>query len=292
VTFKFKNNLKHNSTIIKQETKIVLLICYFGKLPWYFKFFLHSCKYNPDIHFYIITDNNKTIESLPSNVKIVVIPNDEMKQKAFEKFGFTVCIDNPYKLCDFKPAYGYLFPELIEGYDFWGHGDIDVIFGKIRNFITHDVLSNHDLICVRHDFLTGYFQLFRNNEKMNTLFMKSKDYKKVFTSPQHYCFDETNFAWDAFAEGKPLQEMNCEIESMNHVVRKLQDKKEINAYFDFHVIEGLPGRLKWQHGTLTYKNEFEVMLYHMVLFKKFCKNKLPPKKIPDTFYISPSRIYF
>jgi len=263
------------------DKSVAIIICYFGGFPWYFEYFVNTCKYNPIIHFYIITDSNLE-KDIPPNVIIFRKSLQEIKNIAASKFGFEVKLEHPYKLCDFKPAYGYLFPEIIKGYDFWGHGDIDVIFGNIRNFITEDVLDNNDLICVRHDFLTGYFQLFKNNEKMNTLFMQSKDFKKVFSSSEHYCFDETNFAWDAFAEGKPLEEMNCEIESMNHVVRKLQEKNELKAYFDFHVIEGLPGRLKWQNGTLTYKNKFEIMLYHMVLFKKFCKNKMPPTRFSYT----------
>lgn len=33
---------------------------------------------------------------------------------------------------------------------------------------------------------------------MNALFKQSKDYKKVFTNSNNFCFDETNYAFDAF----------------------------------------------------------------------------------------------
>lgn len=56
---------------------------------------------------------------------------DEIKVTASEKLSFAVNIGYPYKLCDFKPAYGFLFPEIIKRYDFWGHGDIDVVYGNI-----------------------------------------------------------------------------------------------------------------------------------------------------------------
>ncbi len=270
---------------------IVVLIFYYGKFPWYIDYFLHSCKFNSSIDFLIVTDNETVHKNLPRNVRFKKKSIAQIMERAIKKLGFAICINDSYKLCDFKPAYGFLFPELISGYDFWGHGDIDVIFGQIRNFITEEVLLNHDFISVRHDFLTGYFQLLKNNDKLNTLFMYSKDYKKVFTSAEHLCFDETNFAFEQFTNGVPLNEIQSEIESMTHVVKRLHDKKIINAYFDFHVIEGLPGRLKWHNGMLTYKNEFEVMLYHMILFKKVYNPKNSPKQIPDTFYISPTRIY-
>jgi len=34
---------------------------------------------------------------------------------ASRKLGFKVTINNPYKLCDFKPAYGLFFEEYTQG---------------------------------------------------------------------------------------------------------------------------------------------------------------------------------
>ncbi len=269
--------------------KIVLLICYYGEFPWYFPYFLHSCKYNPSVTFMIITDATYNYD-LPENVIFVKKSLDEIKILASEKLGLSFQIDFPYKLCDLRPAYGFVFTDFIKGYDFWGYCDIDVIFGKIRNFMTSEVLDHCDVISPRHDYLLGAFTLFRNTQKINELYKQSKDYKKVFTSPKHYCFDETNFAFKPFAEGLPPEEIQSEIESMTHVVKRLDNEHYIRAYFDFHIIEGYPGRLTWQKGVLTYKKRFEVMLYHMVRFKKNCK-QTRIKKIPDTFHISPARIY-
>jgi hypothetical protein len=273
---------------MKKSGKIIILICYYGKFPWYFPFFLHSCKYNPTVDFIIITGNNYEQE-IPPNVQIMRLPFEELKEIISQKLSLSVQIKFPYKLCDFKPAYGLIFSESIKDYDFWGHGDIDVIFGNIRKFITDDLLSSHDLICVRHDFLTGYFTLFRNSTKMNTLYECSKDYKKVFTTPNHYCFDETNFAFEPFTAGVPVDEIPSEIESMTHVAKKMHQKGYINAYFNFHVIEGNEGKLKWEDGILTYKDEFEAILFHMIKFKNICE-PIQIEKIPNTFYISSNSI--
>ena len=173
-----------------KRKSIAVVICYLGKLPWYFDYFIHSCKYNPSISFIIVTDDTTYSKPIPTNIKFVYKTLSEINEQASTKLGLTVNIKNGYKLCDFKPTYGILFPELLQDYDFWGHGDIDMVFGSIRDFITEEVLKN-DVISVRHDFLTGQFLLFRNNEKMNNLFSLSKDYKKVLCSEKHYCFDET-----------------------------------------------------------------------------------------------------
>ena len=153
-----------------------------------------------------------------------------------------------------------------------------------------EILDAYDLINVRHDVLTGYFLLFKNCKKMNYLFRHSKDYEKVFTSARNFYFDETNFRFEEFKKGMNYREIESEIESMNHVVFRLQEEGYINPYFDFHVIEGNPGKMKWEKGTLTYKNQFEILLYHMVVFKELCiPSKL--KIVPDLFRISKVRIY-
>lgn len=271
--------------------RIAIIICYFGKLPWYLKYFLHSCAYNPSVDFYIVTDDNSFGEDCPTNVCFVFKTFQEINKLATEKLGFAVNIEDGYKFCDFKPAYGFLFSEIISGFHFWGHGDIDVIFGNIRNFVTDEIMENYDLISIRPDWTPGCFLLFKNIAKMNNLFMQSNDYEKVFSSNRHFCFDETNFRHDDFADGKRFYEIPSEVESMMHVIRRLEAAGYIRPYFEMHIIEGRPGKLKWDKGILIYKNEYEVILYHLIKLKQVYHPKAPPNKIPNTFCISPTRIY-
>ncbi|HZY38617.1 MAG TPA: DUF6625 family protein [Mucilaginibacter sp.] len=283
--------MNRKTIINKKEKSIALFTCYIGKLPWYFNYFGHSCGYNPSIDFYIISDDHDYQPALPKNVKLVYKTLEDINLLVGAKLGLNVNIANGYKLCDFKPAYGIIFSDLLKGYDFWGHCDIDIIFGCIREFITDGLLENYDLISVRHDYISGCFLLYRNISKLNTLFLQSKDYKKVFTDTRHYCFDETNFAHETFGEGKKYFEIDTEIESMMHVVKRLEAANYINPFFDFMIIEGLPGRLKWENGKMFYKNRFEVLFYHLIYFK----NRFSPKKqirnIPDSFLISANKIY-
>lgn len=269
---------------------IAILICYIGKLPWYFNYFVHSCKYNPTVEFVLVTDDTSYVGVIPGNVKFFYQSLTGINSLASEKLGFATNITTGYKLCDFKPCYGVIFSDLLKDYDYWGHGDIDVIFGDIRAFLTQDLLAYHDLISVRHDFLTGQFLVFRNCEKMNNLFMQSKDYKMVLSSEKHFCFDETNFQWQGFTDGKHYSEIQSEIESMTHVVKRLEAQNYINVFFDFIIIEGLPGRLKWCEGKLYYRNKYEILLYHLVLFKRKCVPSRLVKNIPGSFLITPSRI--
>lgn len=274
-----------------KQKSIAIIIPYFGRFPWYFDFFVYTCKYNPSIDFLIFSDDLLYKNELPKNVQIINKTFIELKTLIGEKLKIAIDFDDPYKLCDFKPAYGFIFEKYLKKYDFWGHGDIDVIFGNIRCFITNKVLLENDVICIRHDFISGYFTLFKNNSKINTLFKQSKDYKKVFTQKRHFCFDETNFHFAEFGEEKHYSEIKSEIESMTHVLKRLHEKKHIKVYFDFHVIEGIPGNLKWEEGILLYKKKYEILLYHMIKFKKTNKPSRVPKIMKKLFFISSTRIY-
>ena len=272
------------------QKSIAILTCWYGIYPWYFPYFVHSCRFNPTVDFIIITDNDEIIHNKPENIILIHRSLDELKISFEKKLGFSVSIDFPYKLCDFKPAYGYLFPEVIKNYDFWVIGDVDVVYGDIRAFMTDLLLNEYDVISSRHDYITGSFCLFRNNEYINSLFMKSKDFKKVFTSSDNFCFDECNYQFKELAEGRSILELDNHIESMTLVVKREEKENKLKAFFDFIVIEGFPGRIMWSNGKIIYKNQYEAMLYHLVRFKSVCKYPKVLNPIPDSFRFTPTRI--
>lgn len=169
--------------------KIALIIPYFGEFPNFFKLWLKSCEYNESIDWIIFTDN-KTQYNYPKNVHINYIEFEELKSKIQEKFDFKITLDSPYKLCDYKPAYGHIFEEYLKEYDFWGHCDVDLIWGNIRTFITDEILSKYDRL-----FSEGHFILYRNSFEICRWYKTLKgigdiDYKKVYTDSDSYCFDE------------------------------------------------------------------------------------------------------
>lgn len=274
-----------------QLTSIAVLTCWYGNYPWYFPYYVHSCSFNPSIDFYIITDNLDEIPNKPDNLIIIHKTLEEIKKTASQKLGFMVNIDYPYKLCDFKPAYGFLFSEITEGYDFWGQSDLDIIYGNVRDFITQDMLNNFDFISLRQDYTTGCFALYKNNTIMNKFFMRSKDYQKVFSDSKHYCFDECNFVWHSLAAGASIFDLETEVESFTHLIKRAEQKKEIRAHFDFILLEGLTGRITFDNGRIYYKNQFEGIMYHLFLFKKIYNPEKIPQKIPNKYYISKSKIY-
>jgi hypothetical protein len=267
-----------------QPFSIAILTCWYGNYPWYFPYFIHSCLYNPTIDFVIITDNKQLIVDKPENVKIIYKTLENIKHEASKKLGFAVNIDYPYKLCDFKPAYGFIFSEILTSYDFWGHGDIDIMYGDIRGFMTDEILNSYDVVNTRHEFIAGSCCLFKNNKQMNTFFMKSKDYKYVFTNAENFAFDECNFLIPELQMGGSILDFTNHIQSMTYLVKKAMLQGKIKAYFDFIIIEGMSNKIKWQRGKIIYKNQFEGMYYNLITYKQKCKNKNVLDPMPDTFY--------
>ena len=165
---------------------IVIIIPYFGKFPPIFKFWKESALNNPNIDFLILTDNNLQNEK---NIHVVKMTFSDLRNKVQTHYDFPISLPSPYKLCDYKPAYGEIFSEYIKSYDFWGFGDIDLIYGNIRSIITDDILQQYNVISG-----WGHLTLYKNSDYCNTFYKKEVNgfqfYKTVFSSPKNSCFDE------------------------------------------------------------------------------------------------------
>lgn len=169
--------------------KCVFIVPYFGVMPNYFPLFLKSCSYNKEFEWIIFTDD-KNIYDYPKNVKRIEMSFEQLKSIIGEKFNFEITLKRPYKLCDFKPAYGYIFEDYIKEYKFWGHCDIDTIMGQLDKYITDELLDKYDKL-----FCLGHMILYKNNFENNRLFMSSIEnrylYKESFQNENITVFDET-----------------------------------------------------------------------------------------------------
>lgn len=179
--------------------KKVLILPYFGKFNNYFRLWLYSCRNNPDIDWLIITDIDIK-ETLPDNVKLVKKSLSEIK-KSFEfKLGLKLNLEKPYKLCDYKPFYGFLFSEYLEGYDFWGYCDCDLIFGNISHFLSNEIFEKYDKI-----MRTGHLSFIRNKKEINELFFKYDTYRITLTTPVIYGYDESVYGYHLGFAGEMLE---------------------------------------------------------------------------------------
>jgi hypothetical protein len=264
--------------------KIVIVLFFFGKLPWYFKLFLKSCGTNPFVDFLFFTDNSPADFDVPANVKFIFFRLEDFNALAAQKLNLPIAIEKGYKVCDLRPAFGIIFSDYLKDYDFWGYSDIDIILGRIRAFMTDDILDAYDIFCVKDEYPTGYFTLLRNTDEINNLFRKSKDYEMVFLAQNNYLFEECGGYYTEVCTGINILDTDCPFETFYHVIEK--EKQHVRTLFDYFVIERTPGKLKWDNGLLSYRGEFEAMLYHLSDYKVnlFTRKKMW-KSIPDCYYI-------
>ncbi len=169
--------------------RIAFIIPYFGKFNPYFQLYLNSCRFNGDLCDWLIFTDDHTPYDYPENVKIYYRRFEDIQHLIKSRFDFDISLDRPYKLCDYKCAYGLIFEEYISGYSHWGHCDADLIWGRIRDFITDDLLKGYDKL-----FDLGHCTIYRNTKKINEAFMLPLKgvfrYRSVFGNSENHSFDE------------------------------------------------------------------------------------------------------
>lgn len=165
--------------------KYILISTYFGSLPQHFNLWLKSAAQNPSIDFLIIGDaDTSEYGALPENIKFMRITFEELRRIVQKKFDFEITLDTPYKICDYKPIYGYVFQEYISKYEYWGHIDLDTILGDLVKYLPHE---EYDKI-----YIFGHMCIYKNTPENNTRFMidAGMNYKDVFTTNNNMIFDE------------------------------------------------------------------------------------------------------
>jgi hypothetical protein len=123
---------------------VCLVVCYFGPTPGWIHHYLVSCAYNPSIDFLIFTDQDD-FPVAPPNVRFKRLSRSSFNALATKTIGVEIRLSHHQKLCDFKPTYGRLFEEFLDGWDNWGYTDLDIIYGDVRRFLSTAMLQQYDV---------------------------------------------------------------------------------------------------------------------------------------------------
>ena len=164
-----------------------IIAVYFGSLPGYLPLWLRSCANNPEFQWVLICDHEPDVPT-PANVSIHRMTFAQFRDRFEEKLQLKISLEKPYKICDFRPAFGYVFSEFLAGVSFWGYCDLDVIWGNLSALFPEN-WSPYDKLMRR-----GHLTFFRNSEdvkKAFTLGNDALDFRTVLTQPQSFIFDET-----------------------------------------------------------------------------------------------------
>jgi hypothetical protein len=133
-----------------------LVVPHFGPRPAYFPLVVRNMAANPDVSWLLL-------------------------------FDFEISLERPYKLCDFRPAFGEIFADELAGYDFWGHSDLDLVFGRIREHLPAAAFEADKIL------FNGNFSLYRNTAETAGWYrheVGKVSYRHAMTNPAAMHFDE------------------------------------------------------------------------------------------------------
>lgn len=251
----------------------ILIICQLGPFPHYLSLFLSSCS-RSGVDFLFVTDQAPP-PSLPLNARWVQMGISDIESRATAAAGFQVHIANGYKLCDFRPAFGEMFSDLVEGYLYWGHVDTDVVLGDIASIIDKRLPEYPDVISSDENFwLSGALTIYKNNNFVNGLYKKFEAGQKAFAVTKHVGFDETCGRYDRIRSISEVEALSGNV-SMTDIVNHLAVSGEITVCRDFHIVEPKTGfggdsslNLLWCiSGLFDITRERKIALVHLIFAK-------------------------
>jgi len=170
------------------ETGIVLV--WFG--PWkpWIELTLHSFARNRRFDLHIVSPEPPPAYRA-ANIHYHRMDRAEISRRLGRVTGTAYDLMRPYKLCDFKPAYAHLFPDLLQGYRHWGWCDEDIIWGDLDRFFPAALLEAHDVVATCRACITGQLTLVRNSAATNALYTHIADWReKLLDQSSSFVLDE------------------------------------------------------------------------------------------------------
>jgi hypothetical protein len=174
-----------SSPAASSSASIRLVVPYFGERPAYFPLVVRSMAANPDVSWLLLTD--RPVPDAPPNLEVQRCAFEELARRVRGCFDVPVSVEQPYKLCDFRPAFGEIFADELAGYDFWGHSDVDLVFGRIRDHLPPAAFEADKIL------LSGHFSLYRNTPEAAAWYRHEVgrvSYRDALTNPAAMHFDE------------------------------------------------------------------------------------------------------
>lgn len=245
-----------------------IVIPYFGTWPTYFRTFLKTFEYNTDFSILFFTDLEPPVNA-PANVNFYKISLAEIRYRLDAIVGFETAINSPYKLCDVRPAYGLIFDEYLTGFDFWGWGDIDVIYGDGSHSDISSCFKQFDIVSFRERWLSGSLCFIRNNTFCKNLFLRTNELKRILSSEEYMGFDEISRCWDQIRV-KNFWDISFPCENFTMIVRKAAEAGELSLYSKNLLKESIGNGeyLRWTNGILDDNNGTTYLLYHFITEKR------------------------
>ena len=174
------------------KSKLCIIVPYFGRWPFWIDIYIASCATNIQIDWYLLTDCGP-LEYYPQNVNIEQLSFDDYCQRVSNLLQIDFSPDSAFKLCDLKPALGFVHREIVEKYDYWCFSDIDLVYGDLLAYFTPR-MQCYNCISTHETRISGHFCLLKSNEQYINAFRNIKNWQRLLENKQHLFVDESAFS--------------------------------------------------------------------------------------------------
>jgi len=171
--------------------KALLIIPYFGSFGPWLPLYLHSLANQTTLDLLLLTDTAPP--ALPPQVRRVEMTFDQLRERAAARLSTEVSLHRNRNICDLRPAYGLIFEEFVRGYEYWGFGDEDVLYGDVDGMLGPHLDGTVDIVSPGMNGKSGHLTLVRNAPRTNELAMRDPAFKEVLASREHWAYDETSW---------------------------------------------------------------------------------------------------
>ena len=272
---------------------IRVVVNYFGHPPQAFQLWLDSCGANGSINWMFFTDTDMSKYHVPDNVKIIFCDFDWMRQRICKSFAYPVKYSRPYDFCGFKPLIGTIFKNELEGADFWGWSDVDMLYGDLSP-VVEMAKDGYDKVMPG-----GHFSIIRNSPELNRFILGHQCTKQALAleieeRDRLPCYDEVDFPLKVMNDYGARQESDI-IPFVHLNPRcghfKLDGCMSTRRLLDLNDGETCPLVLTWCNGSLkgyfalSNKTVRVLDLAYVHFFKRDIKDKIGRLENDGTEYL-------
>ncbi|MEB3358987.1 MAG: DUF6625 family protein [Synechococcales bacterium] len=198
--------------------KVLLIAPHFGKFPPWIGLTFATFARNRDFQLLVVTDQRGDRFPPYPNIRFHHQSLADLSALATERTGTRVVLTRGYKVCDLRPAFGVIFAAHLAGYDYWGHLDLDTFWGDMAAALHPALAQGYEIICGDPYHVGGPFCLYKNVERVNTLFRKNPFHISAFQAKENVDFDEIG--------------VHIDYQGFERTVRRSEASKEIRVYRD------------------------------------------------------------
>jgi hypothetical protein len=274
--------------------KICLIIPWYGKIPDFFSIYLKSLAFNSEVLDVLFFTDEQVSFATPENFKRIELSWDDLVLRIKDRVSAKSNLKTSYKLCDFRPMYAKIFQEEIAAYDYWGYGDIDLIYGDLQKFLPWNGIENYDVITFRENIVHGPFSIFKNTPAMRELYLKTNKLDYLVSEEEYIGFDESarKKPWRSrerlynFLDLDNWWDWSC-------IIQKEADTGKLKLFERYYCLEWINGDadLQYKDGQVKIGME-DYAFFHWVAHKRVAKFVIPSwTKVPDVFYINSTGFY-